>query len=69
MNEKCKVVYGSTATGFKDVTEPMPYEKCVEYLTRHANRIADFTDDPHYADGLDIINVETGRLMSWVFVR
>ena len=43
MSAKYKVVYGSCACGFKDVSGPQSY-----------------------TDSLDIVNAETGRLMSWV---
>jgi hypothetical protein len=62
----CKVVYGCGANGFKDVTEPMPYERCVEYIAAHAQLLSSTDSDPHYTPSLDIMSVETGRLMSWV---
>lgn len=52
--------------GFKDVTPPMAYAACVEYLKAHIDEVAVADADPHYTDTLDIMNVDTGRLMSYV---
>lgn len=60
----CKVVYGSCASGFTDVTGPMTHKECVQYLRNNPDRLAPMSADPHYAPGLDIINIETGRLIN-----
>lgn len=60
----CKVVYGCCAEGFKDVTQPMSYESCVQYLKDHIDEVS-VEGDPHYTYSLDIMNVESGRLMSF----
>ena len=62
----CKVVYGCCAEGFKDITSPMSYEACVDYLKAHIEQVSLEADDPHYTPSLDIISVESGRLMSYV---
>ena len=61
-----KVVYGSCAMGFKDVAYFDSYEDCVRYLSNHTEQIASDNEDPHYTESLDIMNAQTGRLMSWV---
>ena len=66
MSDRYKVVYGSCACGFKDVSGPQSYTECLDYLRTHTELIADNDSDLHYTDSLDIVNAETGRLMSWV---
>ena len=66
----CKVVYGCCAEGFADVSDPMPYEACVQELRRrwddNPEMFGDPAKDSHYEPSYDIINAESGRLMSWV---
>jgi hypothetical protein len=62
----CKVVFGSCASGFKDVTGPLTYRECVSYLKAHIEQVAHSDEDAHYTDSLDIMNVQSGRLMSYV---
>lgn len=52
--------------GFKDISKPMPYLDCVNYLKAHMNEVDFESDEPHYAETLDIMNAETGRLMSYI---
>ncbi len=59
-----KVVRGSCANGFVDVTGPLTHKEAVDYLREHCDEIADGNDDS--AEGLDIMSVTTGRLKSWV---
>lgn len=64
MTEMCKVVRGSGAMGFVDVTEPMTYAECIHYLRSHIDEVSMEVDED--VESLDIMNVEAGRLMSWV---
>lgn len=52
--------------GFKTVANYATYEECLTYLRANKDQIADAREDPHYVESLDIIDEETGRLMSWV---
>lgn len=61
----CKVVYGSAAEGYVDRSQAQTYAECLAYLKAHRDELADVDSDPHYTPGLDIMSVDTGRLMSW----
>lgn len=60
----CKVVYGSCANGFTDITPLIPYDDCVVYLKAHMSDCHFDSDDPHYTGSLDIM-ADNGRLMSF----
>jgi hypothetical protein len=56
----CKVVRYVSECDVKEISEPLPYGKAVDRLREH------FNASPHDDVDYDIIDVNTGRFVSWV---